>query len=130
MNRVRKLAIGAASRDSLIGLIRYLVIISFALIGFAVVLLLAGKDPIQAYDDVFTLTLSNSYGRSEILVRMIPLMLTAVAVALPSRLGLINIGSEGQLHMGAWLATWGALYYSLCVELLLPRKLLKNRRPA
>ena len=33
---------------------------------------------------------------------MIPLLLTAVAVALPSRFGLINVGGEGQLYMGAW----------------------------
>jgi len=45
---------------------------------------------------------------------MTPLLLTSVAVALPSRLGLINVGGEGQLYMGAWLATAGALG---CVEL-------------
>ena len=34
---------------------------------------------------------------------------TAVAVALPARIGLINVGGEGQLYMGACLATAGAL---------------------
>ena len=43
---------------------------------------------------------------------MILLMLTAVAVALPARLGLINVGGEGQFYMGAWLATWGALTFT------------------
>ena len=43
---------------------------------------------------------------------MTPLLLTAVAAALPARLGLINVGAEGQLYMGAWLATAGALYFS------------------
>jgi simple sugar transport system permease protein len=43
---------------------------------------------------------------------MIPLMLTAVAAALPARIGLINVGAEGQLYMGAWLATAGALAFS------------------
>ena len=40
---------------------------------------------------------------------MTPLLLAAVAVALPARLGLINVGGEGQLYMGAWLASAGAL---------------------
>ena len=44
-----------------------------------------------------------------------------VAVALPARLGLINVGGEGQLYMGAWLATAGALWFSdLPAWLLLP----------
>ena len=36
---------------------------------------------------------------------MTPLLLTAVAVALPARLGLINVGGEGQLYIGAWAAS-------------------------
>ncbi len=42
-----------------------------------------GKDPIRAYVDTFHYTLANAYGFSELVVRMIPLLLTAVAVALP-----------------------------------------------
>lgn len=96
-------------RDRAMGLIRYVVIFVLALVAFGVVLLATGKDPVKAYVDTFTYTLGNYYGFSEVLVRMIPLVLTAVAVALPFRIGLINLGGEGQLYMGAWLATWGAL---------------------
>ncbi len=91
---------------------RYAMILTIALVAYAVVLLLAGKDPIKAYVDTFTFTMGSRYGFSEVLVRMTPLLLTAVAVALPSRLGLINIGGEGQLYMGAWLATWGAITFT------------------
>jgi len=76
---------------------------------FAVLLLAAGKDPFRAYRDTLLYVFGNAYGFSELLVRMTPLLLTAVAVALPARLGLINVGGEGQLYMGAWLATAGAL---------------------
>jgi simple sugar transport system permease protein len=63
----------------------------------------------------------SAYGFSELFVRMTPLLLTAVAVALPARLGLINVGGEGQLYMGAWAATAGALGFSnLPAWLLLP----------
>src|SRR5258708_37530648 len=91
---------------------------AFALIGlvalgvFAILLAVAGKDPLQAYVDTLCYVFGNAYGFSELLVRMIPLLLTALAVALPARIGLINVGGEGQLYMGAWLATAGALTFS------------------
>ena len=76
---------------------------------FAALLIAAGKDPFKAYLDTLVYVFGNAYGFSELLVRMIPLLLTAVAAALPTRIGLINVGGEGQLYMGAWLATAGAL---------------------
>ena len=79
---------------------------------FATLLVAAGKDPLKAYMDTLTYVFGNAYGFSELLVRMVPLMLTAVAAALPARIGLINVGAEGQLYMGAWLATAGELAFS------------------
>ncbi len=79
---------------------------------FAALLIAAGKDPFKAYLDTLVYVFGNAYGFSELLVRMIPLLLTAVAVALPTRIGLINVGGEGQLYMGAWLTTAGALALS------------------
>ncbi len=85
-----------------------------ALVLFGVILLLSGKNPIQAYVDIFRSTLGSPYGFSEVIVAMVPMVITAVAVALPSRVGLINVGVEGQLYMGACLATWGALTFTHC----------------
>ncbi len=76
---------------------------------FAIVLLAFGKNPLRAYVDIFTSTLGSWYGLSETLVKMIPLVLAAVAVAVPSKIWLINVGAEGQLYVGALFATWGAL---------------------
>lgn len=101
--------------------LRYAVICAVSLAVFAAILLVAGKNPLKAYADTFSYTLANWYGFSELLVRMTPLLLTAVAVALPARLGLINVGGEGQLYMGAWLASAGALLFpGLSAWLLLP----------
>ena len=91
--------------------LRYILIIILALAVFALILVAAGKDPLKAYADTVAYTFGNVYGFSELLVRMIPLLLTAVAVALPARIGMINVGGEGQLYMGAWLATGGALAF-------------------
>lgn len=102
-------------------LLRYSILFLIVLVGFGVVLVIAGKDPLQAYADIFSQTLATPYGLSEVFVRMIPLILTAVAVAIPARIGLINIGGEGQFYMGAWLATWGAITFTdLPAWLLLP----------
>lgn len=92
---------------------------------FAIVLLIAGKNPAKAYADVFATTLGSSYGFSEVLVKMIPLVLTAVAAALPARLGLINIGAEGQMYAGALTGSWVALTFgSLPAWILIPLMLL------
>ncbi len=89
---------------------RALAVVVASLAIFAVLLAAAGKDPFQAYRDTLAYVFGNAYGFSELFVRMTPLLLTAVAVSLPARLGLINVGGEGQLYMGAWLATAGALW--------------------
>ena len=81
---------------------------------FALILLIDGKDPLRAYRDTLVYVFGNAYGFSELLVRMSPLLLTSVAVALPSRLGLINVGGEGQLYMGGLFATAGALTSPIC----------------
>ncbi len=101
--------------------VRFVGLFIIALMAFALMLLIFGKNPIRAYGDIFSSTLGSAYGFSEVLVRMIPLTLTAVAVALPARIWLINVGGEGQLHIGALLATWGALNFSsLPAWLLIP----------
>jgi simple sugar transport system permease protein len=102
-------------------LIRSAGLFGLAFIIFAVVLLIFGKNPLKAYTDIFSTTLGSTYGFSEMLVKMIPLVLTAVAVAVPSRVWLINVGGEGQLYIGAMFTTWGALTLSgLPAWLLLP----------
>jgi ABC-type uncharacterized transport system permease subunit len=101
--------------------VRYLLMILLSLAMFGVILLIAGKDPIASYRDIFSSTLGSSRGFSEVIVSMIPMLITALAVALPFRVGLINIGGEGQMFLGAAFATFGALTFSsLPAWLLLP----------
>jgi ABC-type uncharacterized transport system permease subunit len=105
--------------------VRYLLMFLFAFVLFGLILLIFGKDPIQSYKDIFTSTLGSTYGFSEVIVAMIPMLITALAVALPWRVGLINIGGEGQLYIGAAFATWGALTFQyLPAWILLPLMML------
>jgi general nucleoside transport system permease protein len=101
--------------------VRYITLFALAMLVFALVLLLAGRDPIQAYRDIISNTLGSRYGFSEVLVKFIPLALAGIAVAVPSKIGLINVGAEGQIYMGAWLASWAALSFTeLPAWILLP----------
>jgi simple sugar transport system permease protein len=98
-----------------------------ALIGFAVVLVLQGRNPVDAYVNMFSVTLGTAFGRSEVIVKAIPLMLCALAVALPARVGLVNVGGEGQLYLGGWLASGVALTFTtLPIWVLLPLMLLAS----
>lgn len=104
---------------------RYALMVLIVLLLFGMILLISGKDPIQSYKDILTSTLGSPYGFSEVIVTMTPMIITALAVALPSRIGLINVGGEGQLYMGACFATWGAIAFdSLPVWALLPLMIL------
>lgn len=101
--------------------VRYFLMILMVFIFFGIILLIYGIDPIQSYKDIFTSTLGSVYGLSEVVVAMIPMLLTALAVAIPWRVGLINVGGEGQLYIGAAFATWGALTFTnLPAPILLP----------
>ena len=89
--------------------LRLLGLTALAFVAVGAFLLLFGRNPIEAYGVIFKGAFGSGYGLSEVVVRAIPLMLCAVATAIPARMGLLNVGGEGQLHAGAMAATWGAL---------------------
>jgi ABC-type uncharacterized transport system permease subunit len=121
----RTLDINRLFRNVLQLISRYSLMVLMVLLLFAVILLISGKDPIQSYRDILTSTLGSGYGFSEVIVAMMPILITALAVSLPSRIGLINVGGEGQLYMGACLATWGAITFDgFPIWILLPLMLL------
>ncbi len=105
--------------------IRYILMILVAFFFFGVILLISGMNPLLAFKDIFTSTLGSAYGFSEVLVAMTPILITALAVALPSKIMMINVGAEGQLFIGAAFATWGALTFpNLPGWLLIPFMML------
>jgi simple sugar transport system permease protein len=67
---------------------------------FGVFVWLQGHDPLQAWTLLFRGAFGDSFSLQNTLVRAAPLMLTALAVALPARAGLTIIGGEGALVLG------------------------------
>ena len=82
-----------------------------ALLMGAVLFLIAGGNPILAYHVMFTEPLKGAFGISEMLVRAAPLMLVAVGVAISFRSGILNIGGEGQILIGAVAGAFIALSF-------------------
>jgi simple sugar transport system permease protein len=73
---------------------------------FAIVFLLAiGRPPLTTLVQMVLYGFGDSYSFSESLVKATPILLCALAVILPARLGLITVGGEGQLYFGALTGT-------------------------
>ena len=86
----------------------------------SIALLAIGVSPIAAYRIMFVETLSNKFGAQQTLIKSVPLILAGLAVYLPLRANLLNVGAEGQLLMGASAGTWVGLNLSLPMVLLIP----------
>ena len=80
-----------------------------ALIIGAVVLVLLDKDPVEAYTAMVSGAFANKNGLADTLVKAIPLLLVGLGIVIAFRARMINIGAEGQLIVGALLATYLAV---------------------
>lgn len=75
--------------------------IAAALAIFSVLLLAKGVNPGPAFAHMLDSTFNRPRSVQEIFVQMTPLILGALAVAVPARAGLTNVGGEGQIIIGA-----------------------------
>src|SRR6267154_6725524 len=80
----------------------------FALIAsgllFSLFLLALGKSPVEFYQLVYRGGFGTAFSLQNTFQRSAPLILTALAVAVPARIGLVMIGGEGALVMGGFAA--------------------------
>ncbi len=86
----------------------------------SVALVAQDVSPVAAYTVMFVETLTSEFGLTETTVKAIPLVLTGLAVYLPLKAGLWNIGAEGQLILGGLAGTWVGLNVSAPWYALLP----------
>ncbi|HLD92827.1 MAG TPA: ABC transporter permease [Anaerolineales bacterium] len=80
-----------------------------ALVLGAVMLLLLGANPVQAYGALWEGAFGSGNAFAETLVKATPLLLVALGICIAFRGDVINIGGEGQMIVGAILATWVGL---------------------
>lgn len=91
----------------------------------AIIFLFAiGRPPLTTLGQMALYAFGDSYSISESFVKATPILLCALAVILPARLGLISVGGEGQLYFGALTGTAVVVWFPhASILLLLPAML-------
>ena len=83
----------------------FIAVIAAFVIG-GILIFLVGDNPITVYRLLIGSAFSYPIGIGYTLYSATPLIFTGLAVAVAFRCGLLNIGAEGQLYMGAFAAAW------------------------
>jgi simple sugar transport system permease protein len=83
-----------------------------ALLLGAVMLLFLRVNPLDAYKALWDGAFGSSNAFAETLVKATPLLLVALGICISFRGDVINIGGEGQMIIGAILATWVGLTFT------------------
>ncbi len=97
-----------ASASSVFFMSVFSVLISLVILGF--IILSLGKNPINAYVQLTSWPFETITGLTQTLISMMPLLFTSLGLVIAFKMKLWNIGAEGQFYMGAFAATWGALF--------------------
>lgn len=77
-------------------------LVTAALAG-AVLVVLIGESPLGVYGLLLKSTWGDAYGFGQVLFKATPLIFTGLAVMVAFRVGLFNIGAEGQLAFGSFI---------------------------
>jgi len=83
--------------------------LAVSLVLFGIFVALFGYDPLDLYFYMYQGAFGTWFSWQNTLTRSAPLILTALCTALPAQLGMVIIGGEGALLMGALAATAAAL---------------------
>ena len=84
--------------------------IGLALLVSAVLIFVAGENPLEAYPALIRGAFGDSFAWGNTLARTTPLIFTGLAVAFAFKCNLLNIGAEGQLYMGALASVLAGIY--------------------
>lgn len=106
----RKQSLRYAGHASIAPFLRFGVAIGVATLVFGAIVFSNGTNPLATLQLMWDASVGTDFGRTEVMVKMIPFGLCALAVAIPARVGLINVGGEGQFYIGAWAAAGAVLY--------------------
>ena len=87
-----------------------LAMLAALLIG-AVMLLLLKVNPFTAYAALINGALGSTYSITQSLVKATPLLLVGLGICIAFRASVLNIGGEGQIIVGALMATWFSLQF-------------------
>lgn len=78
--------------------------IAAGLLAFGVFVLAIGHDPVEVYSTIYEGGFASAFSWNNTLLRAAPLILAGLAVAIPAQAGLVVIGGEGAIALGALAA--------------------------
>ncbi len=78
----------------------------------AIIMWLAGDDPIAAYKGLFQGAFGSKRGWATTIRKWSPLLLTGLSVAIAFQAGLFNIGAAGQFMMGTVFSVWAGINFA------------------
>lgn len=91
-------------------LIQSLISITIAIVLGMIIILLVGFNPFEAFAELFKGAFGSKIYIANTISRAVPLIFTGLSVALSARCGMLNIGGEGQLYLGAMAVAIVGLY--------------------
>lgn len=91
---------------TLTNLTRVILTIELALLAGGIILELSGKDALDTYGVLFEWGLGTPRARANSLLAATPIIFTGLGTAIAFRAGILNVGVEGSLYMGALFAAW------------------------
>ena len=91
---------------------------------FSAFVFAVGKDPLEVWALLYQGAFADAFSWQNTLLRAAPLILTGLAVALPAQVGLVIIGGEGALVLGALAASVAAQVTAGAPPLLLQTAML------
>ena len=115
----KKSSSGRQTADRLFDVLLPVLATLLALAFGAVLLLILGVNPLEAYGALFEGAFGTVSGLTQTLTKATPLLLVALGICIAFRGGVINIGGEGQIIVGAIAATAVALNFSTLPGILL-----------
>ncbi len=93
-------------RKRIISLVAPLFAVMTALLLSTLLIAATGRNPLMIYHKMLSMTFGSDYGTGQIVFRTTSLLLTGLAVAIPFRVKLFNIGGEGQVLAGVFAAAF------------------------
>ncbi|HTE56408.1 MAG TPA: ABC transporter permease [Kofleriaceae bacterium] len=81
-----------------------------ALVAGSVLILVVGESPLVVYQLLLKSTWGTRYGIGQVLFKTTPLVLTGLSVAVAFKVGLFNIGAQGQLVAGSFVTALAGAY--------------------
>jgi simple sugar transport system permease protein len=83
--------------------LRWLLAVGGAVLIFGLLMVSKGANPVDAYQSMWSSLMSDT-SLNAVLIKGTPLVLAALAVTIPAKAGMVNVGGEGQLLMGGVFA--------------------------